>query len=342
MGEEGLCLCAPPSTSLYPCQDPAAHSSQRSTPLSHVLNRSLCQQQDLAEEGFAGWGPAVRGQLSEPFPPQDLTSPSSCHLRIAQSPVSVPHPGPVNSCGGGFCQTPKSMCVCVVGYCFQRKAVQRAKLSRKSLGWQGEASAWALTVSPAQTQRGEGQHSGWHVCGRGPQGVAAVWPGGQNPRTRSLLVSDALRKRCPAGGAQPRRRMAWGMAGAEVSPDCTTRTAVQHADPDVRTGQMGLLSAAKQCVSHSACPGPSLLQQQDAKGKQGGSPQLPGRGRGPGGQPCESMDTPPARLLGVSSAPQQQEAIHQLRGPAWSPRSPVDGPLIPQHTQRPEAAPCAN
>lgn len=67
--------------------------------------------QDVAEEGFAGWGPAVPGRLSEPLPPQALTSPSNCHLRITQSPVSVPHPGPVNSCGGGLCQTPKSMCV---------------------------------------------------------------------------------------------------------------------------------------------------------------------------------------------------------------------------------------
>lgn len=121
-----------------------------------------------------------------------------------------------------------------------------------------------------------------------------------------------------------------GFARLHNTHSCAARRP-RRQDGTGRPGspQVGLLSAAKQCVSHGACPGPSLLQQQDAKGNQGGSPQLPGRGRGPGGQPCESMDTPPARLLGASPAPHQQEAIHQPRGPAWSPRRPVDGPLMP-------------
>lgn len=50
--------------------------------------------------------------------------------------------------------------------------------------------------------------------------------------------------------------MAWGMAGAEVSPDCTTRTSVQRAGPDVRTG-LGDLAAHRWASSpqpNSVCP----------------------------------------------------------------------------------------
>lgn len=164
MGEEGLCLCAP---LLHLCSPARTRPPTvlREAHLSHVLDRRLCQQQDLAEEGFAGWGPAVPGRLSEPVPPQALTSPSSCCLRIAQSPVSVPHPGPVNSCWGGLCQAPKSMCVCG-GVLFPEEGGATGKAQQEELGVAGAASAWALRVRPAQTQEDRGRaQDGMFVAG---------------------------------------------------------------------------------------------------------------------------------------------------------------------------------
>lgn len=110
------------------------------------------------------------------------------------------------------------------GVLFPEEGGATGKAEQEELGVAGGGLGMGFNGEPCSDTERRGQRSGWHVCGRGPQGVAAVWPGGQNPRTRSLLVSNALRKRCLAGGAQPRRRMAWEMAGAEVSPACTART----------------------------------------------------------------------------------------------------------------------
>lgn len=193
---------------------------------------------------------------------------------------------------------PKSVCMCG-GVLFPEEGEATGRAQQEELGVGEEASAWALRVSPAQTQRGKGQggtkgwraQALWYVCGRGPAGCGCSVDSvarGQNTRTRSLLAGmmhlgkGALLGEHSPRGAWPgecRRRGFARLCSAQHAQLCSTPTQMSGLDWETLAAHIQVSSLQP----NSVCPtvpaqDPASCSNKMQRGTRVAAPQLAGRG----------------------------------------------------------------